>query len=321
MQIPRRTIPFRRTGRPGTTHGKVYPIDDVELDYTVIQGNRPGRCLLITAGVHGSEVCGIETARRCMHISPNDLEGTLVIMPVLNPRGLRSHSIFTMPDDGKNLNRAFPGSPYGSTSDRLAYWLVTEIYPHVDAYIDLHSADATEALTPFTVCLEDDSRAQRLAVEFGLPITMRVGDGRYTINGAATAGVPGIIVENGEGGRWSGDEVAVNLQGIKRVMKHLGMIPQSERANNPPMTNHHHSPLIARANSYTAPLSGYWRPTKTPGGAVQTGDQLGQIEDVHGAVLHTFTSAFNGVYLYGSTALWLAESEVAACVAVKIERK
>ena len=60
----------------------------------------------------------------------------------------QSTSIFGLdhihsPIDGKNLNRVFPGKPNGTITERIAYFLVHNIYHLADYVIDMHSGDAT----------------------------------------------------------------------------------------------------------------------------------------------------------------------------------
>lgn len=91
------TIPLLPTGSPRAVKGTVRPFDGVELNYAVIEGKKPDPCLVITAGVHGSEVCGIETVRRLLRMPSEQINGTLVVIPILNVQGFKQHSIFVMP--------------------------------------------------------------------------------------------------------------------------------------------------------------------------------------------------------------------------------
>src|ERR1700722_12377163 len=107
-------LPNLRTGQPRSEQGFLRPIEGLEIPFGVIEGERPGPCLLVTAGVHGSEYCSIEAALRLMKRSPRGLAGTILVLPILNMSGFRQRSVYVMPEDGKNLNRMFPGRPDGS---------------------------------------------------------------------------------------------------------------------------------------------------------------------------------------------------------------
>ena len=144
-------LPPFRTGHGRREQGHCTPVPGLDLPFTVIEGPTPGPVLLVTAGVHGSEFCSIEAALRLARLTPEELRGTLVVLPLLNPGGFRARSVYVMPEDGKNLNRMFPGRPDGSLSEQLAHWLVTAVYPQVDAYLDLHGGDLDESLAPFSL--------------------------------------------------------------------------------------------------------------------------------------------------------------------------
>src|SRR5260370_693032 len=54
-------------------------------------------------------------------LEDRELRGRVVAVPVLNLPSFRARSPFIVPDDGKNLNRCFPGDPAGTPADRLPY--------------------------------------------------------------------------------------------------------------------------------------------------------------------------------------------------------
>ena len=72
-----------------------------------------------------------------------------MILKVLNRPAFENRAGSLGLSDGKNLNRVFPGNPNGTEMERLAWAITKEVYPKVDYYIDLHSGDDFEALTPY----------------------------------------------------------------------------------------------------------------------------------------------------------------------------
>ena len=54
-----------------------------------------------------------------------------------------------MPEDGKNLNRVFPGNPEGTLSEKTAGLISSSFFPLADFYVDLHSGDIHESLHPY----------------------------------------------------------------------------------------------------------------------------------------------------------------------------
>jgi predicted deacylase len=295
-------LPTLRTGRPRTEHGLIRPIDGVEIPFGLVEGEKPGPCLLVTAGVHASEYCSIEAALRLMKRSPAGLAGTILVLPILNMAGFHRRSIYVMPEDGRNLNRMFPGKPDGSVSERLADWLVTQVYPQADAYLDLHGGDLSEALLPFSLFPSDSAASKALAIAFGLPVAVSAGGEGYTINAAGRLGVPSIIAEVSGNGLWDEASVDEMTAGIDRVLHHLGMASPSGR----PLPE---APRIVTMWVPAATVDGLWYPRKQLGDAVVAGDVLGEIRDVFGTVLDTVQARDDGFLLYKLSSLAVNRGE------------
>src|SRR6185436_2150434 len=49
-----------------------------------------------------------------------ELSGRITAVPIVSMPSFRARTAFVMPEDGKNLNRCFPGSDDGTFSDVLA---------------------------------------------------------------------------------------------------------------------------------------------------------------------------------------------------------
>jgi predicted deacylase len=298
-----KALPALRTGQPRVEHSYLNPIEEVEIPFGIIEGAEPGPCLLITAGVHGSEYCSIEAAVRMLKMDPGRIKGTLLIFPILNVQGFRKRSIYVMPEDGKNLNRMFPGRPDGTVSEKLAHWLVTSIYPLADVYLDLHGGDLDESLAPFTLFPKGCEKSKALATAFGLPVAVAAGGEGYTINAAYKLGVPSILPEVSGNGLWSEETVGQTLAGIERVMHHLGMI--SEPIEPAPQA----SPDFVTMWVPSAPVSGLWYASKELREPVAAGEILGEIRDVFGTVLATIPSDKDGFILYRLTSLSVNHGE------------
>ncbi|RYY06006.1 MAG: succinylglutamate desuccinylase, partial [Sphingobacteriaceae bacterium] len=63
-----------------------------------------------------------------------------------------TRSIQYNPQDGKNLNRVFPGSPDGTITELLAWTISNEIIARCNYVIDVHSGDGNNDLMPYTGC-------------------------------------------------------------------------------------------------------------------------------------------------------------------------
>ena len=296
-------LPALRTGTPRSERGFITPVEGIEIPFGLIEGRAPGPTLLVTAGVHGSEYCSIEAALRLLGRDPAALAGTILVLPILNPTGFRRRSIYVMPEDGRNLNRMFPGKPDGTLSERLADWLVTKIYPQADAYLDLHGGDLSEALAPFSLFPAGSEASQALAVAFGLPVAVAAGGEGYTINAAGRLGVPSIIAEVGGNGVWDEAGIAAMANGIDRVLHHLGMVPGPV----PPAPQER--PQMVTMWVPAAGTDGLWYPAREIGQPVAAGDLLGEIRDVFGSVRETIRSQQDGFILYRLSSLAVNRGE------------
>jgi predicted deacylase len=294
------TLPPLRTGKPRAEFGHVRATDELEIPFAVIEGVEEGPCLLVTAGVHGSEYCSIEAAVQLMQTKPEDIRGTLIVLPILNVEGFRKRNIYIMPQDGKNLNRMFPGRPDGTTSEKLAHWLVTEVFPKADAYIDCHGGDLDEGLAPFTIFPASCEKSKVLAAAFGIRIAVAASGAGYTVDAAQKLGIPSILPEVSGNGLWGDATVLQMTGGIRRVMQYLGMLPGEAPSV---------SLDVVTMWVPTAPVSGLWYPKKDLGESVAKDELLGQIKTVFGEILADIRSEKAGFILYRLTSLSVNEKE------------
>ena len=113
----------------------------------VINGANPGPTLCLTSAIHGDELNGIEVVRRVMYdIKPDNLNGTLIGVPIVNLQGFQRGSRYL--SDRRDLNRYFPGDPHGSLASRIAHSLFTEVISHCDYLIDLHTGSLRRTNIP-----------------------------------------------------------------------------------------------------------------------------------------------------------------------------
>jgi uncharacterized protein len=176
-----------------------YDVPVVELT-----GAGDGPRLTVLAGVHGCEYAPMAAVRRWTRaLAQRELRGSVRAVPVLNLPAFRARTPFVVPDDGKNLNRCFPGDPSGTVAQRLAYDAFTRLVVGSDALIDVHAGDMVEALEPFALydAGASEARAREMAVAYGLGYVIRQEPGPdravggTTSAAAAEAGIPAIIAE------------------------------------------------------------------------------------------------------------------------------
>ena len=141
---------YGNTIAPGEKRIVQLPVTEgLSLEAICICGAFPGRTLAVTAGVHGCEYVGIQALLElAKELDPGRMCGNAVLLPLVNPEGFYDGVKQVVPEDGINLNRAFPGDPGGSISLQMAYILEQALYPAADLLADLHGGDWNEDLCP-----------------------------------------------------------------------------------------------------------------------------------------------------------------------------
>ncbi|UPQ89516.1 succinylglutamate desuccinylase/aspartoacylase family protein [Vibrio sinaloensis] len=121
------------------------------LPVRVFKGEKPGKRIVISAGVHGDEQNGILTAQQVARaLEGQAIAGCITIVPTVNLSGIARHSRdfhSAAPDSSSaNLNRLFPGDPHGDDASRYAHSLWENLFkPNADLAIDLHSQTSGSA--------------------------------------------------------------------------------------------------------------------------------------------------------------------------------
>lgn len=117
---------------------KLHTRTPLSIPIVVERAKKSGPCILITAGIHGDEVNGVEIVRQLIAKGYNRPDkGMIICIPVVNVFGfLNQERKFP---DGRDLNRSFPGSAKGSLAARFAHFIMEEIVPHADYVIDYHT--------------------------------------------------------------------------------------------------------------------------------------------------------------------------------------
>jgi predicted deacylase len=141
----------------GTFEGVPLPSGGFDqLPVVIVAGAREGPTLWLTANIHGDEVAGIPVLHRLMHDEfSTRLRGALVILPSLNPAGLRTRKRHPYYDD-RDPNRTFPGWHRAADAareptvyERLTARLFEAMKGSADYYIDLHCASILSI--PFSI--------------------------------------------------------------------------------------------------------------------------------------------------------------------------
>ena len=272
---------------------------DIRLPATVLHGHGTGKTMLITAGVHAGEYVGIQAAiELSQKLKIEKVNGTIIIVKVMNRPAFEARNGSMGLDDGKNLNREFPGNPDGTEMERLAWAISQELQPAADYYIDLHSGDDYEKLIPYVYYAgaaagEVVSLSRQMAEQVDVPYMVKsnvASGGSY--NYAASQGIPSILIERGGMGDWTYEEVRSTRRDVRNILCHMGIYQGLKDFRT-------YYPLdVADVRYQDAEENGLWYPFKKVGDMIQEGDILGEVRDYEGNVKEVSVAEFDGVLLY-----------------------
>jgi uncharacterized protein len=288
---------------PATVTRRTLDLAGLDIPYVEATGAEDGPLLTVIAGVHGCEYVPMAAVQEWTRsLEQREISGRVRAVPVLNVTAFRARTPFVVPEDGKNLNRCFPGNPDGTLADRLAHAAFSQLISGSDAVIDAHCGDMVEALEPFALYEAGaaEAAARELAVAYGLGYIIRQERGpdravAGTSSGAAAeAGIPAITAEVGGCGiveRWAVD---AHVRGLNAVLAQLGMAtPTSGSAvgGGPVVLN--------RFLWLRCVAAGWWAPTVKAGDEVSEGQAIGAVTSLDGAqLLQTITAPADGVIIF-----------------------
>jgi len=263
----------------------------IEIPVIINRSKKPGPILLVTAGLHGDEVNGIEIVRRIIKRGYHKPTcGTIICIPVLNIYGFINFSR-ELPD-GKDVNRSFPGSAYGSLASRIAYVLMNEIVPHIDYGIDYHTGGGRRTNIPQIRCVMDDLVNTELAAAFMAPFTIHskliTGSFRHS---AAKKGKRILVYEAGESLTFDEQAIIAGINGFRRFVSAMGMGRKLKRKERSTI-------FIARMRWVRAKSAGLFHSGVKLGALVKKGQRLGEITDPYGDYETKIVSPLTG-YVIG----------------------
>lgn len=268
---------------------KLYTTTSVEIPIIIERSKVPGPVVLMTAGIHGDEVNGVEIVRQIIskHIN-KPVKGTVICIPILNIFGFLNMTR-EFPD-GRDLNRVFPGSKSGSLASRFAYQFVKRILPVADFCLDFHTGGASRFNAPQIRVKKGDEDSIKFAQIFNAPFTIH----SKTITKSyretcAKSNIPVLLFEGGKSQDSNKEVAKVGVQGAMRILKHFGMLkPRFEIIKVPETV------VIEHTQWLRAKYSGLLHIHIAAGQHVAKGDHIASITDPYGKFSHKMNAAFEG---------------------------
>ncbi len=248
----------------------------IDIHAFVWRSKKPGPTMLVSGGVHGDEINGVEIVRRSIAegLFKNLKCGSVIAVPLLNVYGFINFSREV--PDGKDVNRSFPGFASGSLASRVAYVMSQDILPLVDFGLDFHTGGQSHYNYPQIRFSKGDAEAKKLSEQFGglcliekkaFPSTMR--------HHAMENKKPILVYEGGENLRLDQFSIDEGLAGLKRVLKAKGMVDSF-------VADAENTLRFTGTKWLRSPKAGMFRWISSSGEEVKKGQKIGVINDPYG---------------------------------------
>jgi len=213
----------------------------IEIPIIIVKGTKPGPCLWMQNGVHGDELTGLGAIQKLIEqVKPDELSGTLVMIPMLNVMAYRAGQR-QAPQDGMDMNRIWPGAPLEKAmhlwahSELVVNAVVGPMREFADAVLDIHCSGLMGRMSPYAAYYthggELEEKVRRLAYASGMSLIWETQESWVAekVPGSlktemGKAGTPSVTLEVGGESRIVPEDVDRMLLALTNSMKHLGML-------------------------------------------------------------------------------------------------
>lgn len=249
----------------------------VEIPVIVSRSTKPGPNVLLMAGMHGDEICGVEILDRLMkskRLKP--LKGSIIIIPKLNQYGFENKQRYTK--EGEDLNRCFPGNKNGSTAYKIADKFMKSIFPLIDFGIDFHSGSGGRTNYPQVRCKTGSELELDLAKKFNQPFIVNASLRSGSLRKISTLQKkPILLFEGGQSNVLDEFAIETAVNGTINLLESLRII-------KPEKKKHTKLDMITMSSSRwtRADKSGIFKPNFEYGEYVKKGVILGILESSNG---------------------------------------
>lgn len=296
------------------------------LPVAIFKGRQEGPVFTIIAGVHGFEYPPIvATQELIQEIDPSKLSGTIIFVPIANRGSFYGREPFKNPQDGVNLNNAFPGDATGTITQQLARIITDSIIPVTDVFLDMHGGDAPEDLLSF-ICYYDNKdkpEQTRLAEELSLasgfqyvvsyPYTISDDEpAKYAFKQAVQDGKTGLSIESGKLGNVHEECVSEIKKGVYNMLKKMEMYGN-------PLEVEPHQNIIRRNHQVyiRSNIDGIFYSSLKAGDSVEANEVVGYTTDEFGNVLEEYKAPISGIILYKLATPPINNGDTVMCISTK----
>ena len=232
-----------------------------------------GPVVAIVAGLHGNEL----NSMHAVNLLANALQvqrpqGTVHLFPLVNTFG-GDEGVKRWPFDDRDLNRAFPGDPEGTSVERIAAAVLK--YSEADVCVDVHSGAPHVRELP-QVRAPMSGRELELARAMGLPVVWRRTGERIDATGLVgawrQAGRHALHVVGGRGITLDTEHSSTLARGLNRLLSSLGLTPPIGPVETVADVTR------SEIETHRAPCGGFFVPEVRVGARVKPGHLLGYMQ-------------------------------------------
>ena len=261
---------------------KLHTRTKIEVPIIIERAKEPGPTILITGGIHGDKINGVEIVRQLVAKGYNKPQkGMVICIPVVNIFGFLS--LRREFPDGRDLNRVFPGSKRGSLASIFAYHLMKEIVPLADYCLDYHTGGANRFNAAQVRINEGDEESLELAKIFGAPFIIQSKQRQKSYRESAIKlGKKVLLYEGGKSLDIDKSITQIGINGALKVMHHLGIRDFSQELKKETKRKGSPTITIEKSKWIRARYSGMFRTNVVLGKLYNKGDKIGTISDPFG---------------------------------------
>jgi len=270
----------------------------IRMPYIIICGEQDGPTFLVDCCIHGDEYEGAEgIIKATRSLSPKDIKGTLVTVPVVNLEAFADgQRVAKMDWTLQDMNRCFPGNPEGLITQRIAYFYTENFIKKADVELSFHGGGNFLYLEP--LCAARPPRPElfeynkSLAKAFGVQVIW-IGLPSFagtTLTATTEAGIPLLVAElGGQGVRHEHREELVDrcANGIKNVMKKMGMLDGEVKERD--------DYVEVKLKYVHTDEGGFHHMLKKPLEAFKKGDVVAEVTDLFGDKVGEVRAPMDGV--------------------------
>jgi predicted deacylase len=278
------------TGR--LTVGEARDGSAVGLPVAVVNGAHEGKTIYLQAASDGDELNGVGVLRRVVpQLDPDELAGEVLVVGVTNVHAFQVAEHRNPIDDTK-LNRAYPGSANGSSSERIAHATFSAA-EDADLVIDLHQGSTSCMINEVRVrCgrhhrLHDDCLQLAKVFGCGHVLDQKGPDGQLARAGPDES-IPTIDPELGGSVGFDEESIQRGVEGVFNVLRYYGFLDGG--VDTDPQTR------AKDFDRYGSPVGGLVEFQQDLGDRVSGGETLFEVTDVFGTLKATVTADNDGIF-------------------------